>query len=177
MVAECARCSSIVAKPRWHSLRRTAAFSLAALVLYVPANIYPILRMSFQGVFTDNTVWSGCVQLFQDGEWLVAGIVFLASMLVPMLKLLGLLYLVTTTRFTPGSARRARTRIHKLIELIGPWAMLDVFLLAIAVALVKFGRIATITPGPGLLAFTSVVVLTMLASASFDSRQVWENQS
>ena len=176
MVAECARCGSIFATQRWHSLRRTAAFSLAALVLYVPANTYPILRMSFQGVFTENTVWGGCVQLFQDGEWLVAGIVFLASMLIPILKLLGLLFLVTSTRFTPRSARRARTRIHKLIELIGPWAMLDVFLLAIAVALVKFGRIATITPGPGLLAFASVVVLTMLASASFDSRQVWQDQ-
>jgi paraquat-inducible protein A len=176
MVAECVRCSSIIAKPRGHSLRRTAAFSMAALVLYVPANIYPILRMSFQGVFTENTVWNGCVQLFQNGEWFVAGIVFLASILVPMLKLVGLLFLVTTTRFTPRRFWWARARIHKLIELIGPWAMLDVFLLAIAVALVKFGRIATITPGPGLLAFASVVVLTMLASASFDSRQVWEDQ-
>lgn len=176
-VAECARCGSLLAKPNGHSLHRTAAFSLAALLLYAPANLYPIMRMNFQGVFTENTVWTGVVQLFRDGDWFVAIIVFLASLLVPLLKLMGLLYLVATTKFAPTRARRLRLRIHRGIEALGPWAMLDVFLLAIAVALVKFGRLATVTAGPGLLAFAAVVVLTMLASASFDSRQIWADPS
>ncbi len=157
MTADCSRCGSQVAKAKRDSLGRTAALSLAALLLYVPANIYPIMRMEFHGVFTESTVWDGCVRLFQDGQWLVAVIVFLASLLVPLLKLLGLFFLVITTKLSSPRARPLRTRIHQLIEVIGPWAMLDVFLLAILVALVKLGRIATVTPGPGLLAFTSVV--------------------
>jgi len=171
--AECCRCGSVVARAKPSSLGRTAALSLAALVFYVPANLYPIMRMEFHGSFSETTMWDGCVRLFQDGQWLVAIIVFLASLLIPLLKLLGLFFLVTTTRFKPTFARWLRTRIYVLIEAIGPWAMLDVFLLAILVALVKLGRIATVTSGPGLLAFASVVVLTILASASFDPKQIW----
>ncbi len=173
-VAQCWRCGSQVAQASRDSLGRTAALTLAALVLYVPANIYPVMRMEFQGVYTQSTVWDGCVRLFQDGQWLVAIIVFLASLLIPLLKLLGLFYLVTTTTIRSTRARQVRTRIHRVIGLMGPWAMLDVFLLAIMVALVKFGRVATVSPGPGLLAFASVVVLTLLASASFEPRQIWE---
>lgn len=132
--------------------------------------------MEFHGVFSQNTVWDGCARLFQDGQWFVAIIVFLASLLVPLLKLLGLFFLVVTTKWYPHRARRARMRVHQIINVIGPWAMLDVFLLAILVALIKVGRIATVTPGPGLIAFASVVVLTLLASGSFDSRQIWEDQ-
>src|SRR5947208_1536795 len=86
-VAQCCRCGSTLAKARVNSLSRTAAFSLAALIFYVPANIYPILRMEYYGAYTENTVWDGCVRLFQDGQWLVAIIVFLASSLIPLFKL------------------------------------------------------------------------------------------
>jgi paraquat-inducible protein A len=132
------------------------------------------MRMEFRGVYTESTVWDGCVNLFRDGQWFVALIVFLASLLVPVLKLLGLFFLIVTTRWKPQFARHTRARILRIIEVVGPWAMLDVFLLAILVALVKFGRIATVTAGPGLLAFASVVVLTLLASASFDGKQIWK---
>ena len=91
-----------------------------------------------------------------------------------MLKLLGLFYLVVTAQVRSTRRRRERTLVYKVIEVIGPWAMLDVFLLAVLVALVKLGEIATVRPGPGLLAFTSVVVLTILASASFDPKLIWE---
>lgn len=175
-VAECCRCGSVVASEKRGGLACTAALSLAALLLYVPANIYPIMRMEFHGAFTESTVWDGCVRLFQDGQWLVAAIVFLASLVIPLLKLLGLFYLVVSTKLRSPFAQTLRTRIYTLIEVIGPWAMLDVFLLAILVALVKLGRIATVTSGPGLLAFASVVVLTILASASFDPKQIWQNR-
>jgi paraquat-inducible protein A len=173
-VAECSRCGSVVARRKNNSLERTAAFSVAALVLYLPANLYPILRMDFHGFFTENTVWDGCVKLFQDGQWFVAVVVFAASILIPLLKLLGLFFLVLTTKSGFQWMRRGRTRIYKVIEAIGRWAMLDVFMLAILVSLAKLGRIATVTPGPGLLAFASVVVLTILASASFEPRLIWE---
>jgi len=104
--------------------------------------------------------------------WFIAVIVFLASILIPLLKLLGLFFLVATARSTRW--RRERTRIYQVIDVIGPWAMLDVFLLAILVALVKLGELATVLPGPGLIAFTAVVVLTILASATFDPRLIWE---
>jgi paraquat-inducible protein A len=175
--ALCARCDTVVSKTTEGALGRTAAFSVAALMLYVPANVYPVMRMEFRGVQTESTVWDGCVRLFEDGQWLVALIVFMASMAIPVLKLLGLFYLVSTTTWHSGLARRLRTWIHKVISWIGPWAMLDVFLLAILVALVKFGTMATVAPGPGLLAFASVVVLTLMASASFEPRQIWEERT
>jgi paraquat-inducible protein A len=156
------------------SLERTAAFSLAALIFYVPANIYPILRMEYFGKYSESTVWDGCVKLFQDGQWLVAVVVFLASIMIPLTKLLALFFLVVSAKFGSPRRRRERTLIYRVIEVIGPWAMLDVFLLSVLVALVKLERLATILPGRGLLAFTAVVVLTILASASYDPRTIWE---
>ena len=170
--AACPRCGSKVSERKRDSLQRTLALSLAALVLYVPANIYPILRMEFYGAYSESTVWDGCVRLFQDGMWFVAVIVFMASILIPLLKLLGLFFLVTTARSTRW--RRERTRVYQLIDVIGPWAMLDVFLLAILVAVVKLEQLATILPGPGIIAFAAVVILTILASQSFDPRLIWD---
>jgi paraquat-inducible protein A len=150
------------------------ALALAALILYLPANTYPILQMEWYGVHNENTIWQGCVQLFQHGQWPVAVIVFLASILVPLLKLLGLFYLSIAKRFWPGHRLRERAWICRALVTIGPWAMLDVFLVAVLVALVKMGELATIMPGPGLLAFTAVVVLTLLASSGIDPWQVWD---
>jgi paraquat-inducible protein A len=174
--AECPRCASTVAQGPHGSLQLTAALALAALILYVPANVYPIMRMHFYGGYSESTVWDGVVSLAQSNQYFVALIVFLASIAIPVLKLAGLLYLVVAARFGLGRRLRGRTRVYRFIDAVGPWAMLDVFLLAVLVALVKLGQIATILPGPGLIAFTAVVVLTMLASASFDPRLIWEGQ-
>jgi len=170
--AVCPRCRSKVYERKLNSLQRTTALSLAALVLYVPANIYPILRMELYGAYSESTVWDGCVRLFQDDMWFIAVIVFLASILIPLLKLLGLFFLVATAGSTHW--QRERTRIYQVIDVIGPWAMLDVFLLAILVAVVKLEQLATVLPGPGIVAFASVVILTILASQSFDPRLIWD---
>jgi paraquat-inducible protein A len=170
--AACPRCGSKIFDRKPNSLQRTAALSLAALVLYVPANIYPILRMEFYGAYSESTIWDGCVKLFQDGMWFVAIVVFLASIVVPLIKLAGLLTLVVTSK--SSRLRRARTALFKLIDVVGPWAMLDVFLLAILVAVVKLEQLATVLPGPGIVAFTCVVILTILASMSFDPRLIWD---
>ena len=172
-VAECARCGSRLAQGPHGSLALTAALALAALILYVPANIYPIMRMHFHGAYSENTVWDGVVALADQDQWFVASVVFLASIVIPVMKLTGLLYLVITIRFNIGRRLRDRTRIYRFIDVIGPWAMLDVFLLAALVGLVQLGQIATVLPGPGLLAFAAVVVLTMLATASFDPKMIW----
>ncbi len=169
----CFRCRSIIRTYAVSSLEHTAAFTLAALILYIPANIYPILRMNFYGAYSESTVWDGCVSLFRQGQWPVAAVVFLASIVIPLCKLIGLLYLVATTKYGSTRLQQQRTWIYKIIDQVGPWAMLDVFLLAILVALVKLRELATVLPGPGLVAFTAMVVLTILASNSFDSRWIW----
>ncbi len=175
-IAECCRCGSTIAARKTNSIGRTAAFSLAALILYIPANLYPILRMDYYGAYSESTVWDGCVNLFKDGQWLVAGIVFFASILIPLWKLVGLFFLVITTKLKSTRARRRRVWIYKIIRVTGPWAMLDVFLLSVLVALVKLQQIATILPGRGLLAFTAMVVLTILASSSFDPKLMWDEK-
>lgn len=173
MLAECVRCGARLGDHKPNSLSRTAAFTVAALALYVPANIFPILRMDLYGVHSENTVWEGCKTLFQRGEVIVAIVVFLASLVIPFLKLLGLFFLVVTSRLRSRGRRPLRTWIYRAIDLVGPWAMLDVFLLAILVSLVKLGELATVMPGPGLFAFSAVVVLTILASSSFDPSLIW----
>jgi paraquat-inducible protein A len=176
MAAECIRCGTqIVSRPA-SGAQTTAALTIAALVLYIPANIYPILQMNLYGAYSENTIWDGVVSLMQYNEYLVGAIVFVASIVVPLFKLLGLLFLVASVRWNRGRRLRARTRIFQFIDAIGPWAMLDVFLLAVLVALVKLGDLARVIPGPGLLAFTGVVVLTMLASQSFDPKLIWNRE-
>lgn len=172
-VAECPRCGAVLRERRAPSATPTAALALAALILYVPANLYPILRMERYGLYTESTVWGGVVQLANAGYWAVAAIVFLASMVVPLVKLAGLFVLVWSAARASPRWRRARTRLYRLIDAIGPWAMLDVFLVAVLIALVRLGAIASVAPGPGLAAFTGVVVLTMLASALFDPSLLW----
>jgi paraquat-inducible protein A len=173
-LAKCARCDGVLVRSRPNSRARTAALSLAALCLYLPANIYPILIMEYMGRATQNTVWGGVRALYRDGMWTVATIVFAASIVIPLLKLTGLFLLVL---IRDSRWQKQRNWIYKIICQIGPWAMLDVFLLSVIVALIRFGRFATVTPGPGIFAFASVVVLTMLASASFDSRLIWKEET
>lgn len=175
-VAECVRCGSLLAERKAGSVIPTVALSLAALVLYVPANLYPILMMDRYGLHSETTVWEGVAELLRQGYWFVAAIVFMASIVVPMLKLAGLFFLSITGAAGSRRWRRQRTHIYNFIEVIGPWAMLDVFLLAILVALVRLGQLATVTPGPGLAAFAGVVVLTILASALFDPRLIWQSR-
>ena len=173
--AECFRCGAFLGVRRSAAgLHACAALSLAALILYVPANIYPILTMTMYGATSESTIWDGVVGLAQHDQWGIAIIVFLASLVIPLLKLAGLFFLVVSSTMKWGRRLRARTALYKFIDTIGPWAMLDVFLLAVLVALVKLGQFATVVPGPGLVAFTGVVVLTMLASAAFDPKQIWE---
>lgn len=173
--AECIRCGSFIAgRSSARALEFTAALSLAALILYVPANIYPVMKMYMYGAYSESTVWDGIVLLAENNQWFVAVVVFMASMVIPLVKLAGLFALVVTARTGWGQRLRERTQLYKFIDAVGPWAMLDVFLLAVLVALVKLSTWAKILPGPGLFAFTAVVVLTMLASAAFDPKLIWQ---
>jgi paraquat-inducible protein A len=176
MVANCSRCGAMMEKKTHASLHMTAAFSLAALILYFPANIFPILHMEVYGAATDNTAWSGMRTLFQEGDYPIGVIVFLASILIPFLKLVGLFYLVLAVKFRWPRGKLRRVWMYRVIDAVGRWAMLDVFVVAVLVSLVKLEKMATVIPGPGLLAFGGVVVCTILASQSFDPQLVWSDE-
>jgi paraquat-inducible protein A len=173
-VSQCRRCGQTISRRTPGSLNVTAALSLAALILYFPANIFPILRLDMYGATSENTVWDGCVHLFQDGDYFIAVVVFLSSILIPFLKLLGLFALVVSARLNITGFKRLRIWVYRVIEAVGRWAMLDVFVLAVLVSLVKLQRLATIIPGQGLVAFVLVVIFTILASASFDPELIWD---
>jgi paraquat-inducible protein A len=173
-VMRCPRCGARLHRRKPNSVSRAWALAIAALILYVPANVYPVMTLISFGRGAPSTILGGVVELVQAGMWPLAGLVFLASITIPMLKLIGLGFLLVTVQRRSRWQPRQRTRLYRLIEGIGRWSMLDIFTLAILAALVKLGALATITPGSGAIAFAGVVVLTMLAAMSFDPRLLWD---
>jgi paraquat-inducible protein A len=171
--AKCARCNFKLFHRLANSRIRTLAFSLAALILYFPANFYPIITADYQGQHTQTTVFQGIQALFDHQQYFIGALVFCTSIFTPALKILGLLYIALTLGSPRG--KKARAWIYKIIRVIDPWNMLEVFLLAIGVALIELGEVATVHPGRGVFSFAAVVVLTLLATLSFDSRLLWDS--
>ncbi len=176
MVACCVRCGARIEKRSRSSLHRTAAFSLTAILLYVPANLLPILHLELYGAVSENTVWDGARKFYEQNDYFIATVVLMASIVIPLLKLLGLLFVVSTTAVRSNRLLLTRTWVYLFIEAIGKWAMLDVFVVAIWVSVVKLGDLGRVLPGSGLLPFGCVVVFTLLASASFDPQLIWETE-
>ncbi|MBF8781963.1 paraquat-inducible protein A [Pseudomonas fulva] len=171
----CTRCGAIVHARRPNSIARTWALLITAMILYIPANVLPIMTVSSLGQGSPDTIMSGVVALMKNGMIPIAAVVFTASILVPTFKLVGIaLLLYSIQRHQPLSARQ-RIFMYRFIEFIGRWSMLDIFVIAILVAVVNFGRIANVEPNLGAIAFASVVILTMLAALTFDPRLIWDN--
>lgn len=171
----CTRCGALVHARRPNSLARTWALLITAAILYIPANMLPIMTVRSLGKGDPSTIMSGVIQLVQHGMIPIAAVVFIASILVPTFKLVGIaLLLYSVQRRQPLSARQ-RIWMYRFIEFIGRWSMLDIFVIAILVALVNFGRLASIEADLGAIAFASVVILTMLAAVTFDPRLIWDN--
>ncbi|MGF6776236.1 paraquat-inducible protein A [Paraburkholderia sp. GAS334] len=172
--ASCPRCGANLHPRKPASYARTWAFLIAAMVLYIPANVLPIMNTSSLFGAEKDTILSGVVYLWTSGSWPLAVIVFIASIAVPMLKIMAILYLVITTQRRSVMLLQQRTRIYRLVELVGRWSMLDIYVITILVALVQFDALATIQAGPAAVAFGAVVVLTMFAAMSFDPRLIWD---
>ena len=170
----CPRCGYRLHHRKPQSLQRACAFAFAALILYIPANVYPVLTVIKLGYGHPSTILGGVQELAEYGMWPLAALVFFASVAVPVLKLIGLAILLLTTYRRSASRLRDRTVLYRIIDAIGRWSMIDIFMASILVALVQFGKIATVYPGPGAIAFAAVVILTMLASHSFDPRLMWD---
>lgn len=170
----CQRCGERLQGRQPHSLQRTAALLITAAVLYVPANTYPIMTATTLGASAPSTIIGGVLAFVEHGDLPIALIIFTASVLVPIGKILALGWLCLSVWRRRPHNRVAKVRLYRVIERIGRWSMLDVFVVAILVALLRAGTLLSITPGPAALAFAGVVVLSMLAAMSFDPRLLWD---
>ena len=171
----CARCGANLHGRTPNSIRRAWAFLIAAVILYIPANILPILHTGnlFGGTRTD-TIMSGVAHLWETGSAGLAIIIFIASIVIPFAKILSLGFLLVTTQRRSQWKTLLRTRLYRATHWIGRWSMTDIYVGATLVALVHLGPFANIEPGDGAIAFGAVVVLTMLATISFDPRVMWD---
>jgi paraquat-inducible protein A len=170
----CARCGARLHHRRPDSVGRTWAFLLAATILYIPANLLPVMYTHSLFGKEDDTIISGVVYFWTSGSPALAAIIFVASIVVPVLKLVALSLLAITAQRRSRWRPHQRTLLYRLVEFVGRWSMLDIFVITLTVALVRFQTLAVITAGPGALAFCAVVVLTMLASMQFDPRLIWD---
>jgi paraquat-inducible protein A len=171
---ECARCGSRLHAREHGSIARTWALTLAALILYVPANYYPVLTVEQLGAGSPSTILGGVQELMESGMYPLAALVFFASVAVPVLKLLGLITLLVCTQTGRLGHLRDRAVLYRVVSAIGRWSMIDIFMESILVALVQFGTAVTIDPGIGAVAFAGVVIVTIFAAESFDPRLMWD---
>lgn len=172
--ARCPRCGALLHRRIPRSLSRSWAFLVAAAMLYLPANLLPMMHLTSLGQQRSDTILSGAEYLLLHGMWPLALIVFVASILVPLLKMLILAYLLLSVQ--RGSRYRPldRTRLYRFTEFVGRWSMVDVFVVTVLVALVHLGALAQVEAGPGAVYFAGVVILTMLAARTFDPRLIWD---
>lgn len=171
----CRRCGARLHGRRPNSIARTWALLLSAALLYIPANLLPIMSVHMLGRGSPATIMGGVIELIQAGMLPIALVVFVASILVPSFKLLGIALLLYSVQRHQVMSPRQRILMYRFIEWVGRWSMLDIFVIAILVALVSFGNLASIEAGAGALAFAAVVILTMLAAITFDPRLIWDN--
>jgi len=174
--AACPRCHTRLAFRKPRSIAHCWAYLVAAMALYVPANTLPIMYTSSLFGSSEDTILSGVLYLWDSGSWYLALIVFAASIVVPLAKIIALAALAASVQFGWGSRRAERARLYRLVESIGRWSMLDIFVVALLVALVQLTALAAVRAGPAAPAFGAVVVLTMAAAQSFDPRLIWDDE-
>jgi len=170
----CPRCGAALHFRKPASVSRTWALLLAAMILYVPANLLPMMKTSSLFGSQSDTIMSGVVYFWTSGSWYLALIIFFASVTVPLLKMLALVLLLVSVQRRSRWQQGQRAKLYRLVEFVGRWSMLDVYVVAVIVALVQLKALATIEPGPGAIAFGGVVVLTMFAAMAFDPRLIWD---
>ena len=170
----CPRCGAHLHLRKPDSIARCWALLLTAMILYIPANLLPMMYTSSLFGSQSDTIMSGVVYFWTSGSWYLALIIFFASIMVPLLKMIALVLLLVTVQRRSHWQRRQRAKLYRLVEFLGRWSMLDIYVVAIIVTLVQLQALATILPGPGAMAFGAVVVLTMFAAMAFDPRLIWD---
>jgi paraquat-inducible protein A len=170
----CPRCKARLHNRKPNSIHRTWALVIAALIFYIPANILPVTVTTYMGSTQSDTIMSGVIFFMQTGSWGIAGIIFIASIIVPITKLALLCGLLLSIHGHMRWRPKERTRLYRITELVGRWSMLDVFVVTVLVALVRLGYMTTIEAGPGVVYFAAVVVITMFAAMALDPRLIWD---
>ena len=171
----CPRCGGELEWRRHQSIQYTWALVVAAAICFIPANVLPVLSTTTLGAADSDTIMGGVVFLYTSGSWPLALIVLIASVMIPLGKLVALGYLLITVQRGSLGGSRERTRLYRMVEFIGRWSMLDVFVDTFTVALVQLQPLMFVEPGPGVVFFAAVVVLTMIAAESFDPRLIWDS--
>jgi paraquat-inducible protein A len=170
----CPRCGARLHLRKPAANARTAALLIAAAVFYVPANLVPVMHTTTLGGGFDSTILGGVLDFWRAGDWDIAAIIFVASVVVPCAKFAVLGSLLAAARRAGERVRRDRARLYRMVEFIGYWSMLDVVVVALLAAAVQFQQLSAVSPRPGIAYFGIVVVLTMLAAMSFDPRTIWD---
>lgn len=173
----CGRCGHVLVSRDRASLQRVWAYWLMGLICYVPANIYPMLRTKTLFVVEENTIVGGAVELAQHGNWGIALIILIASVAIPLGKFWAVAYLAVSVRQARSAANHTRQRMFEVVEYIGRWSMIDIFVVAILSSLVQLKTLATINPGAASIFFALSVIFTMLSAQAFDSRLIWDVQN
>lgn len=171
----CSRCASPLHHRKHNSIETTWALLAAAFVLLIPANVYPVMTVIRFGQGEPSTILSGVLHLIESGMWGLAMIVFVASIVVPVMKLIVLSFLLISVQNKSIWRPRDRTLLYRVTEIVGAWSMVDIFLVGLLSALVSLDALSTIRPGIGAIFFAGVVVITMFAAHSFDPRLIWDN--
>jgi paraquat-inducible protein A len=170
----CPRCGSALHRRKPNSIARTWALLLTAAIFYIPANVLPVMKVISLGKTQSDTIMSGVVYFVQSGSWELALLIFFASIVVPVLKIIVLSYLLLSVQRRSHWRPEERTRLYRITEVVGRWSMVDIYVVTLMVALVELGALATIEAGPGAVFFAAVVVTTMFAAMSFDPRLIWD---
>ena len=174
-LGQCPRCQTQLHLRKPLSLQLTMAYLITALLLYIPANLWPMMVTEKLGQVEYNTIIGGIIVLWQDGSEPIAIVVFVASVLVPIIKFIILFMLCFSVYFSGLLCPAKRLKLYRLTELIGRWSMVDIFVVAILVALIQLEQLLNVQPGSGTVAFAGVVILTMIAAKSFDPRVLWDD--
>lgn len=170
----CGYCDHPVSIKTHFSLERTWVYLLTGMLLYIPANLWPIMNTTQLSTETPNTIVGGVLSLWEHGSYPIAIIIFVASVIVPIAKFTVLIGLCVIEQFNIVHNQKTRMKWYRMTEIIGRWSMIDVFAVAFLAAMVQMGNLMSVTPGPAILAFGGMVVATMLAAESFDSRVIWQ---
>ncbi|GAB3484549.1 PqiA/YebS family transporter subunit [Marinomonas epiphytica] len=170
----CTRCGHSVHSRRPKSLQKTLAYLIASLVMYVPANVFPIMETTFLGVTEPSTIMGGVLLLWSIGSYPVALIIFLASVVIPLAKILSLAWLCWQCHSSTERSTQSKMKLYRLTELVGRWSMIDIFVVAVLASLVQLGNLMSIQPGIAAMSFATVVIFTMMAAMVFDPRLIWD---
>ena len=174
VLMHCSRCGAELHQRKLNSLARTWALLLSSMILFIPANMLDIMNVTYFGQDDPSTIMGGVIVLIQLGSYPVAFVVFVASILVPLFKMFGILMILSSLKYNINLSDKQRIKMFRMIDFIGRWSMLDIFVISILAALVNISGVAVISAGVGATAFGAVVVLTILAANSFDTRLLWD---